>query len=354
VIKNVGSYNFKSRDKNPESKILNLVLKPDHLKQADQLDNRYVNFINNDKNEEHSSNLIKICDYNHDNRLIFLDKFNISFRDKDNDPVISGKINMNTLEKRSDILVNSRYNFVEKTAITISKLIISMKKLAKLKKEKESRKTENKCDHSLLQNKVDQAGTNSDKFKKIKGTYIFIVERNYIDLDKSVYSNTKNIDIDNFKNFLNKIKTEKREKEEKDSKMREESLKMKLKTIKEKIDLEKKKEDENVVLFDFNQNSNKFKIIEIDDNNKLEEEHNSITNINNTQIDNLLVNEDDNQPFAQKERNSSAHKNRNLINFQSQISEVLKDIKEEKTIVPKKKVNYVGLKMYLKEVLKNK
>ena len=102
------------------------------------------------------------------------------------------------------------------------------------------------------------------------------------------------------------------------------------------------------------QGGNKFKIIEIDDNNKLEEEHNSITNINNTQIDNLLVNEDDNQPFAQKERNSSAHKNRNLINFQSQISEVLKDIKEEKTIVPKKKVNYVGLKMYLKEVLKNK
>jgi hypothetical protein len=129
---------------------------------------------------------------------------------------------------------------------------------------------------------------------------------------------------------------------------------MKLKTIKEKIDQEKRKEDENVVLFDFNQNSNKFKFIEVDDNNKLEEEHNSITNVNNTQIDNLLVNDDEHQLFAQKDRNSSTHKNRNLINFQSQISEVLKDIKEERTIVPKKKVNYVGLKMYLNEVLKNK
>lgn len=145
------------------------MLKPDHLKQADQLDGKYVNFMNNDKNEEHSSNLIKICDYNHDNRLIFLDKYNISFKDKDNDPVISGKINVNTLEKRSDILVNSRYNFVEKTAITISKLIISMKKLAKIKKEKESRKTEKKCDLNLVQNKADLACPNSDKFKKIKG-----------------------------------------------------------------------------------------------------------------------------------------------------------------------------------------
>lgn len=136
---------------------------------------KYVNFLN-DKNEENSNNLIKICDYNHDNRLIFLDKYNISFREKDNEPVISGKINMSTLEKRCDILVNSRYNFVEKTAITISKLIISMKKLAKLKKEKESRRvSEKKSDLNFAPNKVDQNATNSDKFKKIKGINVFII-----------------------------------------------------------------------------------------------------------------------------------------------------------------------------------
>jgi hypothetical protein len=167
------TYNFKSTEKNSQSKILNLVNKPEHLKNADKLDQKFVNFLN-DKSEENSNNLIKICDYNHDNRLIFLDKYNISFREKDNDPVISGKINMSTLEKRCDILVNSRYNFVEKTAITISKLIISMKKLAKLKKEKESRRiSEKKSDMNFAPSKVDHSATNSDKFRKIKGLDIF-------------------------------------------------------------------------------------------------------------------------------------------------------------------------------------
>ena len=123
------------------------------------------------ESDENSSNLIKICDYNHDNRLIFLDKYNIKFKEEDNDPIISGKIKLNSLEKRCDILVNSRYNFIEKTVITISKLIISMKKLAKIKKDKESKIISNKkFDINLTpSSKNEQTCTNSEKFQKIKG-----------------------------------------------------------------------------------------------------------------------------------------------------------------------------------------
>ena len=165
-------FNFKSLKINSQSKILSIVNKSDYQKIIQKIDPKYVNYFNiNDYNEENSTNMIKICDYNHDNRLIFLDKYNIRFKEEDNDPIISGKINLNSLEKRCDILVNSRYNFIEKTAITISKLIISMKKLAKMKKEKESKIILNKKSDNNINtgHKIDNSVTNSDKFKKIKG-----------------------------------------------------------------------------------------------------------------------------------------------------------------------------------------
>jgi hypothetical protein len=161
----------------------------------------------------------------------------------------------------------------------------------------------------------------------------------------------KSVNINGFMNFLNKVKNDKKEKELSETRKKEDTLKNKLKSIKEKIVLDKKRQDENVVLYDHNA-PNQFQFVEVEEN-KLDE--NNITNNNNqTQIDNIIVVEEENSPIDKKERASSAYKKRNLMNFQTQIAEVLKDIKEEKTIIPKKKVNYVGLKMYLKEVLKNK
>ena len=167
-------------------------------------------------------------------------------------------------------------------------------------------------------------------------------------MDRTKSPNSKNLRVEDFKDFLHKVKQEKKEKERKEAKMKEESIKSKLKSIKSKINEEKSKKNEEIILYDHSSPS-KMQFIQIDETDMKNEGDVEPMNITNDNI--VLV--DENASYNREDRTSSAYKKRNLINFQSTISEVMKDLKEEKTIIPKKKVNYVGLKMYLKEMIKN-
>ena len=124
---------------------------------------------------------------------------------------------------------------------------------------------------------------------------------------------------------------------------------MKLKSIKDII-YDKKNKNDDLVLYDHNASPNNFHFIEVE-RNKFDNEDSNPNNRFSVN-DNIVMIDEETSNNDRKQRSSSAYRKKNLINFESLISETLR--KNEKTIVPKKKVNYVGLKMYLKEELKKK
>ena len=79
--------------------------------------------------------MIKLVDTQKENRIVFIEK--IEFNYLGNQTILSENINIQSLEKRGELLTQSRYSFIQKISLIINKFIISLKKLYKKKKDKE-------------------------------------------------------------------------------------------------------------------------------------------------------------------------------------------------------------------------
>lgn len=342
TVKRTNMFNFKSKYTKIISFSTNSTIKEDKIKK--HIKDTYIN--------TETESVLRLIDFHHDNKIMFIDKYFIDF--KDDEPMITGLNDFSSLEKRSDILVYSRFTFIEKIAITICKFIIALKKLYKFKKEKDKQKTlGNNTDlamNSLLKketlDRLMNTNTNNnnnnilgkdglDKLKKIKE----VISSLPLTIPKQVNKNINDLlDVKKFKKILNKISTEKKNKEKA---VEKEKLKQKLKSF-----FQKKANPDYY-----------YEESEQDDLNEEDEDDDTSNNPITDRSVGVFVLDPSGRRVSKFEEPGThferSTKKRKTVT-KSQITDAVNEIMEEKVIVPKKKVNHVGLKMFIKDALNKK
>jgi len=328
---------------------------------------------------------LHINDYSSEkaNSIIHLDRFKIEYKPNDinkENPKIIGNVDLKTFTKRADILVNSRFNFIEKYIETMCKFLVALKKLVKKRKEKE-----------IEQNKTKQNNIVSEYNSRILQDSPFFDEKfvklkeEIIDGEKEIIK--KDLNANKLKNILKIKATEISESKRKNEL---ELIKSKITKIIKKLNneelIEEDKKEKKVI---FDNNNEKEKYVNSQGSFKFGED---IHNINNKQKhghtnsshskerskekrlkNDLLdkVKEKDKVKYNDTIDNEKSKENRK--EHKKLKSEILeKNITPEKTetnqqqqeqpdeedvlvIIPKKKIDHLGLKLYIQESLsKNK
>jgi hypothetical protein len=318
--------------------------------------NPYVKEVFNNSGSE---KIIKLTDTYRDNKIVFLEKIEIEENDTNlGNPLhceIKSAIDLKSLESRSDILLAPRLQFIEKVATVVCKFLISLKKLYKIKKEKEKVRDlrgGNNYNHNNHNHNIYNTNANAKSFKegyntliknlsmtmstkellKDSGTEKLKKVREIVSLSsmKTLLNSTNkknslslgnnDIHVNKFRKLLYK-KVEEKEKTKKIEK---------LGLIKDKIrDLIENEYYGGGEVKEFTPEIQKDEVNNFDSN--FNHRASSMNSINDSQT----FNEEKNR------------KRRTLHN--TQIVDLVNDFKEEKTILPKKKVNFSALKMFVKE-----
>lgn len=350
------NFNFKSKDLKIISFASTSNLRPEKL-------NNYIKDVYMSRGGDH---VIKLVDSHKDNKIIFIEKIDTDETDT-GEPVIDGVIDLKSLEKRAEVLVTSRLMFIEKVATTVCKFIISMKKLYKNKKEKEKQKAlhgvnsvrslngAQKEGYSNLVGGLAQSASGNNIIKemneKLKRIREIISSRSM----KTILSNSNSttnksggkessIDLKKFKKILNK-KVENKEKMKKFQKLN--FIKEKVKKAIELEELVNDSEDHDRYMEESNYYD---ETIEDQDSSNDYIRKKSIHDTEGKNKSSLILQSED--AFETPVKQSQYLKKRKMMN--TQILDMVKDLAEEKVVMPKKKLDCNGLKMFIKQDLLNK
>lgn len=311
-------------------------------------------------NSSGSDKVIKFTDVHRDNKILFLEKIELDQKENLTNPLhreLKCEIDMKSLDSRADILLIPRLQFIEKVATIVCKFLISLKKLYKIKKEKEKArdlrgnnlnydtsinynshsKTHKEGYNTLVKNismttstKELIKDTGPEKLKKIREIVSSSSIKSFLNNSSkknSLKIGNSNMHVNKFRKLLYK-KIEEKEKVKK---------KEKLDLIKDKIkDLIEREYYGGAEINQFTPE------IQKDNDNNLNK--NFDDNLNHRAYSmNSMISIGESQTFNEEK----IRKRRTLHN--TQIVDLVNDFKEEKTIQPKKKVNFSALKMFVKE-----
>ena len=375
-------FTYKSQKIVPNSKTLALT-KAAKLN-FDKIGRQTFDFISEILEEVYT---LHINDYSSEkaNSIIHLDRFKIEYKPNDinkENPKIIGNVDLKTFSKRADILVNSRFNFIEKYIETMCKFLVALKKLVKKRKEKEFELNKTKQNNigSEYNSRIllDSSPFFGEKFVKLK--------EEIIDGEKEIIK--KDLNANKLKNILKIKATEISESKRKNE---EELIKSKITKIIKKVNneelIEEEKKEKKVI---FDDNYEKEKYVNSKGSLKFGED---IHNINNKQKHghtnsshskerskekrlkhDLLdkVKEKDKVKYNDTINNEKSKENRR--EHKKLKSEILEkkttpvetetnqqqqqqqpDEEDVLVIIPKKKIDHLGLKLYIQEsLLKNK
>ena len=283
--------------------------------------------------------VLKLVDYNTDNRIVFIDKIATDEKGVTNINPVLKHVDLESLDDRAYIITHSRMNYISKTALIVNKFITSLKKICKNKKEKENKKEVNFYTNNLINKdmaKIERSASQNSLHSTENITHFngkFRKEDKDLISSRSinVFSSTKQMDIRIIKKLLaNKNKDR-----------GEQNKKQKLLNIKEKALnlLRQKREEEIGKSMGESMNRSEF------------DEH---PNEDDGFDDNFNY---DNQGGIQDEDNLEGYNNgiieRRKLKRRSTIGNQYYNIGlvEEKilNVRPKKKVNILGLKLFITE-----
>jgi len=361
--KKLTNFSYKSLEINP-----NIVTMAMHKKATVDFSKVGLPFVFIEEVFEEDSTL-RIMDYTTDKEhSIIVDKFKIDYINDYDEPKVRGLVDLKSFTKRAEMLVNTRFNFIEKYVETMCKFLVSLKKLVKKRKEKEAE-----------QNKTKGTTLGGDYNTRIIAESPFFDEK-FVKVKEEIIDNEKKIskkDLNVLK-LRDLIKIKETELEEQKTKSKYEKIKEKISNIIKRVnneDILDEDRKEKKVIFDDNDdrvdkiytneplkshsifresltNNKKSSEKTVRVNNKLS--NNSVSSSGNNTLKKRNDMNDKNDMGKVDERQEEEENKVNEINNDSKNDQGQND-DDSLVIVPKKKIDHLGLKMYIQEnLLKNK
>ncbi len=303
----------------------------------------YINVIFNNGDDE---KLLKLIDTSKDNKIVFIEK--ISHKFENGDIFIDEEVDWASLERRAEILANSRFRFVEKVEILVCKFIISVKKLYKKKKERE------KIQALQVSNPVHPSANNNEGSKShfdpkqsysssshtLKGTDKFKPVKEYIssrDINELIrdlkLKNSKLTKEEGIKKFKNILATKVKEKEQSITKLKLLSIKEKVKVLLES----NYKPDEYQ-----NNEESQYEYVNNEQGKKKK-------NIQKPTLDEFLCSQQEERKPAPGSTGKPSYREKKRVSIKED-GEI--NVKEDNRLLPKKIVDIDGMKAFIKEEMK--